>query len=95
MKEHDYKKVLGKNNPVQNAMALALLIEHGRTNILNDDYYNNINKNLEENPNSLMTPDFQKEVIKITRDMAKMSSNDLYDFIKNEVHVVRKNDKER
>ena len=95
MREHDYKKVLEKNNPVQNAMALALLIEHGRTNILNDDYYNNINKNLEENPNPLMTPDFQKEVIKITRDMAKMSSNDLYDFIKNEVHVVRKNDKER
>ena len=38
LREHDYKKVLGKNNPVQNAMALALLIEHGRTNILNDDY---------------------------------------------------------
>ncbi len=95
MKEHNYRKILGKNNIMQNTMALALLIEHGRANILNEKFYNDMEKSAEENKNSFMTPDFQKEIVKITSDMAKMSSNDLYDFIKNEIKVINKNIKER
>ena len=52
-------------------------------------------KNVEEKPNSFMTADFQKEYIKISRDMASMKSNDLYDFIKNEVNITKNRNKER
>lgn len=91
----EYQKVLGKNNPLQNQLALALLLEKGRENILNDKFYNAMLKKVEEKPNSFMTEDFQKEYIKISRDMASMKSNDLYDFIKNEVNITKSRNKER
>lgn len=91
----EYKKVLGKNNSIQNMLALTLLMEKGRENILNDEFYNGILKYVDENPNQFMTKEFQKEYIKISRDMAKMKSNDLYDFIKNEVNIIKNKDKER
>lgn len=91
----EYQKILGKNNPLQNQLALALLFEKGTENILNDKFYNAMLKNVEEKPNSFMTADFQKEYIKISRDMASMKSNDLYDFIKNEVNITKSRNKER
>lgn len=89
----EYKKILGNNNYIQNQLALALLLEKGKTNILNDNFYNEMLKSVEKKPSSFMSIDFQKEYIKIARDMAKMKTNDLYDYIKNEV-VIPKN-KER
>ena len=91
----EYQKILGKNNPLQNQLALALLLKKGTENILNDKFYNAMLKNVEEKPNSFMTADFQKEYIKISRDMASMKSNDLYDFIKNEVNITKNRNKER
>lgn len=91
----EYQKILGKNNPLQNQLALALLFEKGTENILNDKFYNAMLKNVEEKPNSFMTADFQKEYIKISRDMASVKSNDLYDFIKNEVNITKNRNKER
>lgn len=60
----EYQKVLGKNNPLQNQLALALLLEKGRENILNDKFYNAMLKNVEEKPNSFMTTDFKKNILK-------------------------------
>ena len=91
----EYQKVLGKNNPLQNQLALALLFEKGTENILNDKFYNAMLKNVEEKPNSFMTADFQKEYIKISRYMASMKSNDLHDFIKNEVNITKNRNRER
>lgn len=91
----EYQKILGKNNPLQNQLALALLLEKGRENILNDTFYSAMLKGVEEKPSSFMTVDFQKEYIKISRDMASMKSNDIYDFIKNEVNITKNRNKER
>lgn len=91
----EYQKILGKNNPLQNQLALALLLEKGRENILNDTFYNAMLKGVEEKPSSFMTVNFQKEYIKISRDMASMKSNDIYDFIKNEVNITKNRNKER
>ena len=91
----EYKKILGKNHPMQNSLALTLLLEKGRENILNEQFYNSMLKSAEENSNAFMTVDFQKEFIKIARDMAKMKSNDLYEFIKNEINIVKNRDKGR
>ena len=91
----EYQKILGKNNPLQNALALAILIDKGRENILNDKFYNAMLESVDKKATGLMTVDFQKEYIKISRDMAKMKSNDLYDFIKNEINIVKNRNKER
>lgn len=91
----EYQKILGKNNPLQNQLALTLLFEKGRENILNDKFYNSMLKSVDEKPNPFMTADFQKEYIKISKDMASMKSNDLYDFIKNEVNITKNRNKER
>ena len=52
-------------------------------------------KSVEEKPNSFMTTDFQKEYIKISRDMANMPLNDLYEFIKDEINIKKDRNKER
>ena len=95
MKEKNYKKILELNNPLQNSMALGVLIDYGRKNILNDDYYNNLINNTEKDKNHFMTPDFQKEILKIARNMAELPVNDLYDYIKNEIHITKNRSKER
>ena len=97
MKEKNYKKVLELNNSIQNNMALAMLINYGRKNILSDDYYNNLINNIEKNKdkNNFITSDFQKEILKIARNMAELPINDLYDYIKKEVHITKNQNKER
>lgn len=91
----EYKKILGKNNPLQNQLALTLLLKKGRENILNDKFYNAMLKSVEEKSSSFMTTDFQKEYIKISRDMANMSLNDLFEFIKDEINIKKYRNKER
>lgn len=91
----EYKRILGKNNSLKNQLALTLLLEKGRENILNDKFYNAMLKSVEEKPNSFMTTDFQKEYIKISRDMANMPLNDLYEFIKDEINIKKDRNKER
>lgn len=91
----EYKRILEKNNPLQNQLALTLLLEKGRENILNDKFYNAMLKSVEEKSSSFMTTDFQKEYIKISRDMANMPLNDLYEFIKDEINIKKDRNKER
>ncbi len=92
----EYEKILGKNNPLQNAIAFSYLLEYGRKNILNDDFYNKMIKEVEnDTKNPLMTPDFKKEFIKISRDMANMKEQDLRNYIFNRVKEERKIEKSR
>lgn len=58
----EYKNILGRNNPLQNRLAIELLLQKGRENILNDNFYNKLLENVEKNPSDFMTVDFQKEI---------------------------------
>lgn len=92
----EYEKILGKNNPMQNAIAFSYLLENGRKSILNDDLYNKAIKEAEnDTSNPLMTPSFQKEFIKISRDMANMKEQDLRNYIFDRVKAERKAEKNR
>lgn len=91
----EYKNILGRNNPLQNRLAIELLLQKGRENILNDNFYNKLLENVEKKPNDFMTVDFQKEYIKISRDMANMTSNDLFEFIKDKISIKKDRNKER
>lgn len=77
-----YKEVLGNNIHIKNKLALEVLLDKGRENLLDAKTYNEMLKFVEEHRTKLMTLEFQKEVIKIARDMARMNPNDLYEFIK-------------
>lgn len=91
----EYKKVLGKNHYLQNDIALSILIDKGKEKLLDDKVYNEMLEYVKVNPNTFMTVDYQLECIKIARDMANMKKNDLYDFIKNEIKVLKNKNMER
>lgn len=91
----EYKKILGDNIQLQNQLALAVLLDKGRENLLNDNFFNKMLESVDKKTNGIMTASFQKEFIKIARDMAKMKANDLYEYIKNEVPIVKNKGKER
>lgn len=90
MKKQDYKSVLGRNNYLQNALALNCLLDLGRNNLLNDDFYNRQLKELEDKydedkDNPLMTKDFAMESLKISRQMATLQMKEICSFIQNEI----------
>lgn len=91
----EYKKILGNNHYLQNDIALSILIDKGREKLLNNNIYNEMATYIRNNPNEFMTLDFQLECLKIAKDMANMRKNDLYDFIKSEIKVLKNKDMER
>ena len=89
MKE-DNKLYLRKNDYFQNNMALENLLEFGRNNLKDEEFYNKQIKEIEERHqegkgSTFMTKDYEIEIIKISRRMALMPSKDLYDYIQNEM----------
>ena len=49
----------------------------------------------ETNPSNFLTIEYQKEYIKIARDMSKLETNELLKFIKDEIRIMRNKDMER
>lgn len=71
-------------------MALENLLEFGRTNLKDDDFYNKQIREIEETHQEgkgtpFMTKDYEIEIIKISRKIASMTSKDLYNYIQNEM----------
>ena len=78
------KEKLEKN--AMNLMAFNCLIDYGKINLLNDDYYNKLIKKMENDyeqgkGNPFMEKDYAIEIIKVSRKMASLEYKDLYDFI--------------
>ena len=92
-----YEEVLKGNNPVQNAFALEYLIRNGRENILNDVYYKNLQDNIKSNDDkgSLITNEFALESLEIARDMAKLDTKELCEYIYDEEKYKRKQERSR
>lgn len=88
MKKEDLKR---NDNPM-NLMALACLLDYGRNNLLNDDYYNHLIKQMENDydrgkGNPFMAKDYAIEIIKTSRKMASLEHKDLYDFIQKDIII--------
>ncbi len=92
-----YEEVLKGNNPVQNAFALEYLIRNGRENILDDGYYKNLQDNIKSNDDkgSLVTNEFALESLEIARDMAKLDTKELCEYIYDEEKYKRKQERSR
>lgn len=91
----EYKNNLKRNDPVQNTMALTILLEKGKENILNDNYFKEMLKSIENKPNALMSVEYQKEILDIAKNMAQMENKDLYDYIYDKVKNDRKQERGR
>lgn len=92
-----YEEVLKGNNPVQNAFALEYLIRNGRENILDDEYYKNLQDNIKANDDkgSFVTNGFALESLEIARDMAKLDTKELCEYIYDEEKYKRKQERSR
>lgn len=92
-----YEEILKGNNPVQNAFALEYLIRNGRENILDDGYYKNLQDNIKSNDDkgSLVTNEFALESLEIARDMAKLDTKELCEYIYDEEKYKRKQERSR
>lgn len=92
MKEKNYEKIINKNDKFQNIVAMYNLLDHGRLNLLDKEYYEGLLKDIEENgdKNPFMTKEYQKQILDISAEMAKLEHNDIYDFIQNEIDLSNK-----
>lgn len=89
-------RILRNNNKLMNDVAFSYLLEYGRKNILDDNFYNKeLEEIAKEKKHFLMTPEFKKEVIEIARYMAKMKDKELKEYAFNEIKGERKKNKER
>lgn len=92
-----YEEILKDNNPVQNAFALEYLLLNGRDNLLDDVYYQNLQDNIKSNDDSksLITNDFALESLEIAKDMAKLDTKELCEYIYDEEKYRRKQERSR
>ena len=92
-----YEEILKGNNPVQNAFALEYLLLNGRDNLLDNVYYQNLQDNIKSNDDSksLITNGFALESLQIARDMAKLDTKQLCEYIYDEEKNIKKQERSR
>jgi len=78
-----YKKLLTQNLPMQNYLALNILLDKGRERLKKEKSYLSMVDNIEHSDNLVMV-DFQKKVLEIARDMATLTHRELYEYIREE-----------
>jgi len=78
-----YKKLLTQNLPMQNYLALNILLDKGRERLKKEKSYLSMVDNIEHSDNLVMV-DFQKKVLEIARDMATLTPRELYEYIREE-----------
>ena len=86
----EYEKVIDKRNTIQNAFAINYLLQNGRNNLLDDEYFNEMLEKAENNKNSFATPEYQKEAMKIARRMAKLTDKQFCEYIHDKVKEEKK-----
>ncbi len=99
MEKENLKESLKLNDTTMNTLALEHLLQDGRVKLLDDKFYNQCLKKIEDDYNSgkgsfIMTKDYALEIIKSARKMALMESKDLYDFISREICVTQEVEQE-
>lgn len=92
-------KFLRNNDKLMNEMAFSYLLEFGKRNLLDDNFYKEQLKIEQEKEKGIigliLTPETKREVIDIARYMAKMKDKDLKNYVYDKVKAERKMQKER
>ncbi len=81
-----YEEIINKSDPFQNALALEYLLRNGRENLQDDVYYQNLQDNIKANDDSRsgITNGYALDSLKIARDMAKLNTLELCEYIYDE-----------
>lgn len=90
-----YEEIIKKNDPVQNALALEYLLLNGRDNLLDDVYYQNLQDNIKDNDDkgSIFTNGYALDSLKLARDMAKLDTKELCEYIYDEEKYKKEQEK--
>lgn len=91
----NYEKSINKNKVMQNSVALAMLIECGRNNILQEAEFEKLSDTFIKDTANLMTSNFQEDILNILKKLANMEEKDLYEFIHDKVKDERRLEKGR
>ena len=99
MENENLKQEIKSNDIITNRFALENLLDFGRKNLLNDEFYNKQIENTENSYNSgvgipIMTKDMALKIIKSSRQMATLESKDLFDLIQCEIYVTHEIEQE-
>ncbi len=88
-----YEEIIKGKDPFQCALALEYLLLNGRDNLLDDVYYQNLQDNIKDTDDTrrMFTNGYALNSLEIARDMAKLDTKELCEYIYDE----EKNKKEQ
>lgn len=90
-------KDLKKNDRVQNQFALYYLLDNGKNNLLNDEFFSKFKKDIQDRDDkgSIISNGYAIGALEIARDMASLSHKEIYDFIYDEVKEQKRQERGR
>ncbi|MBO5413022.1 MAG: hypothetical protein J6A29_01725 [Clostridia bacterium] len=91
----EYEKVINKNNIVQNSLALAIFLEYGRKNILDEKTFADIQQSMKKQMGALMTEEYQEDVKNTIIAMAKMKDKDFCEYIHDKIKEEKRRERGR
>ena len=91
----EYEKVINKNNIVQNSLALAIFLEYGRKNILDEKTFADIQQSMKKQMGALMTEEYQEDVKNTRIAMAKMKDKDFCEYIHDKIKEEKRRERGR
>ncbi len=90
-----YEEILKGKEPFQCAMALEYLLLNGRDNLLDNIYYRNLQDKIKDNDdtNSWVKNDYALGSLEIAKDMAKLDTMELCEYIYDEEKYKKEHEK--
>ena len=90
-----YEEIIKGKDSFQCAMALEYLFLNGRDNLLDDVYYQNLQDNIKDTDDTrrMFTNGYALESLKIARDMAKLDTKELCEYIYEEEKYKKEQEK--
>lgn len=91
----EYEKVINKHNIVQNSLALAIFLEYGRKNILDEKTFADIQQSMKKQMGALMTEEYQEDIKNTIIAMAKMKDKDFCEYIHDKIKEEKRRERGR
>lgn len=85
----EYEKIINKHDKLQYTLAIYVLLDHGRENLLDEEYYNELSDEIEsgKTKNPYMTKEYEKQILDISVEIAKLEHKDIFDLIQHEIEL--------
>lgn len=99
MEKEEIIKELKRKDTITNRFALERLLDYGRNNLLNEQFYKTLIDTTEKHYNSgigipIMPKDYALGIIRASKQMAMLETKDLCDLIQAEIFITQKVEQE-